>query len=336
VDFGGTVLSSNTGSNDVFVAKYAANCGALQWIRSFGSSGNDFGYGLAVDAGGNLIVTGYFSGSADFGAGLTLSNGPFADVFIAKYAASNGAYLWAHTLYGPSIDAGRAAAVDRDGNIILAGSFQLSVADGTTFAPLFTGVGSADIYMIKFAPNGAYLWWRSFGSDGEDVAYGVAVDSGGNIALAGTFQNTLSLGGTPLVTAGLSDGFVAKFSPMGNHLWSRGLGGTGAEYDYAVAMDGAGNVVMTGAFQNSVTFNGGSLTSAGRSDILVAKYSATGVPLWSRSYGDANDDMGYGVAVDGSGNVFVTGYFQGSTDFGGGSVTSAGSSIDGFLLKLAP
>src|SRR5439155_7586597 len=90
VDFGGTILTSSAGSNDVFVAKYSPNCGPLLWVKSFGSSTDDVGYGLAVDGYGDVIVTGYFSGSANFGGGAVLSNGPFADIFVAKYSGSNG------------------------------------------------------------------------------------------------------------------------------------------------------------------------------------------------------------------------------------------------------
>jgi hypothetical protein len=314
------------------VAKYAANCGGLVWIRSFGSNTEDLGYGIAVDGSGNAIVTGFFAGSANFGAGLVLSNGPFADVFVAKYAA-DGTYLWAHTLYGPSVDIGRAAAVDKDGNVLIAGSFQSIVSDGMAFA--LGSVGSVDAYLIKYSPTGAYLWWRGIGGSGDEVPYGIAVDKGGNIAMVGSFQNTLNLGGNTLTSAGLSDGFIAKFSPMGNPLWSRAVGGAGIDVDYDVAMDGGGNVVLVGSFQNSVNFGTGSLTSAGQSDIAVAKYSATGVPLWSKRFGGTSDDAGLGLAINGSGNVFVTGYFHGTGSFGGGSLTSAGNS-DAFLLNIGP
>jgi hypothetical protein len=325
VDFGGTVLTSSAGSGDVFVAKYAPDCTSLLWVKGFGSSTDDVGYGLAVDGYGDVIVTGYFSGSANFGGGTVLSNGPFADIFIAKYSGSNGAYQWAHTLYGPSIDIGRSAAVDRDGNVVVTGSFQSTVSDGETFQPMMTSAGSVDFFLLKYSSAGAYLWSRAFGGSGDDVAYGVDVDDGDNIAVVGSFQMTMALGGNSLTSAGLSDTFVAKFSPLGNHLWSLRVGGTGIDIDYAVAVDGVGNVVLTGGYQYT----------SGQWDVLVAKYSAAGAPLWSRNYGSTANDLGLGVAVDGGGNVLVTGYFQGAINFGGGPLTSAGMT-DGFLLNLGP
>jgi hypothetical protein len=325
VDFGGTVLTSSASSNDVFVAKYAPNCSPLLWVKSFGSSTDDVGYGLAVDGYGDVIVTGYFSGSANFGGGAVLSNGPYADIFVAKYSGSNGAYQWAHTLYGPSIDIGRSAAVDRDGNVVVSGSFQSTVSDGATFQPMMTSAGSVDFFILKYSSAGTYLWSRAFGGSGDDVAYGVDVDYGGNIAVVGSFQMTMALGGNSLTSAGLSDTFVAKFSPLGNHLWSVRVGGTGIDVDYAVAVDGSGNVVLAGGYQYT----------QGQWDILVAKYSAAGAPLWSRNYGSTANDVGFGVAADRGGNVLVTGYFQGTINFGGGPLTSAGLT-DGFLLNLGP
>ncbi|MEO7157307.1 MAG: SBBP repeat-containing protein [Vicinamibacterales bacterium] len=325
VDFGGSVLTSNTSSVDAFVAKYPSTCGAVLWVRSLGASVDDAAYGLAVDRNGDVVVTGYFRGNVDFGGGVVPSNGSFADVFVAKYAGSNGAYQWARTLYGPSVDIGRGVAVDVNGNVVVTGSFQLTVSDGATYQPLMTSAGSVDFFLIKYSSTGNALWSRSFGGSGDDVAYGVDVDSGGNIAVVGSFHNTMDLGGGPLTSVGLADTFIAKFSPSGSHLWSTRIGGTSDDVDYAVAMDGAGNVVMTGGYQ----------FTAGQWDIIVAKYSAAGAPLWSKTFGSTGNDLGFGIAVDSTGNVFVTGYFQGTIDFGGGPVTSSGLT-DGFLLSLGP
>ena len=91
VDFGGLTLSSANGSNDIFIAKYPANCGGVQWARNLGSSTDDVGYGLAVAGNGDVVMTGYFSGSINFGTGTVLSNGPFADVFVVNKADRDGA-----------------------------------------------------------------------------------------------------------------------------------------------------------------------------------------------------------------------------------------------------
>ena len=116
-------------------------------------------------------------------------------------------------------------------------------------------------------------------------------------------------------------------------MWSRGFGDTGNDVGFSVGLDGAGNVFITGEFEGSVDFGGGLLTSAGGRDIFLAKYDTSGTHLWSQRFGDSRGDQGFGVGVDGTGNVFITGWFQGTVDFGGGPLTSAGS-FDIFLAKF--
>jgi hypothetical protein len=164
------------------------------------------------------------------------------------------------------------------------------------------------------------------------------VDGGGNVLVTGSFQGAVDFGGGPLTSAGSTDIFVAKHSGTdGTHLWARRFGGASFDGASGVAVDGAGNVLVTGSFQGTVNLGGGPLTSAGSTDIFVAKHSGTdGTHLWARRFGGTSSDGGVpDVAVDGAGNVLVTGSFQGTVDFGGGPLTSAGIS-DIFVLRLRP
>src|SRR5207245_1125833 len=107
--------------------------------------------------------------------------------------------------------------------------------------------------------------------------------------------------------------------------WAQRFGSTGSDAGQAVAMDGSGNVLVTGVFQGTVDFGGGPRASAGGMDIFVAKYAgASGAHMWSVSFGGAQDDFGQGIAVDGAGDVVVVGYFQGTVDLGRGALSSAG------------
>src|SRR5512134_278321 len=120
-----------------------------------------------------------------------------------------------------------------------------------------------------------------------------------------------------------------------DHLWSQRFGSTGNDYGLSVAVDGMGNVVVAGRFSGTVDFGGGNLVSAlGSPDIFVAKYNAAGVHQWSRRFGDTLDDYGQSVAVDASANVFVTGYFRLTVNFGGSDLVSAGSDADIFVAKF--
>jgi len=142
------------------------------------------------------------------------------------------------------------------------------------------------------------------------------------VVVAGTFEGTIDLGGGTLTSAGGRDLFVAKFSPTGQYLWSKRFGGTSSEDVRGVAVDGAGDVLLTGQFLGTINFGGPTLTSAGYEDIFLAKLSgASGGHVWSKRLGSSSaPDAGYGVAVDGSGNVAITGFFAGSVDFGGGAI----------------
>jgi len=121
----------------------------------------------------------------------------------------------------------------------------------------------------------------------------------------------------------------------GSSLWSKQFGDLAEQDGLDIAADAAGNVYVTGAFMGTMDLGGGPMTSAGSWDIYVAKYSSTGAHLWSKRFGNVSEQQGRGIAVDAAGNVYVTGYFVGSVDFGGGVMASMGSR-DIFVAKLSP
>lgn len=183
---------------------------------------------------------------------------------------------------------------------------------------------------------GCCLWSMRVG-DEEDwqSGNGVATDAAGNVALTGTFEGSVDFGGGMLASAGGGDVFVAKLGPSGNHLWSKRFGdAASSQAGLGVVVDGASNVVLTGTFEGSIDFGGGSLTSAGGGDVFVAKLGSNGDHIWSKRFGDGWDwQSGHGVATDGAEDVFVTGTFRGAADFGCGTLASAGWG-DIFVAKL--
>jgi hypothetical protein len=108
------------------------------------------------------------------------------------------------------------------------------------------------------------------------------------------------------------------------YAWGKRLGGSGNEWGHAVAVDSAGNISLLGSFEGQVDFGGGVLTSAGSGDIYLVSFTRDGAYRWSKRFGSTSDDWGYGIAVDSNGHVFITGGVQGTVDFGGGPLTSAG------------
>ena len=182
------------------------------------------------------------------------------------------------------------------------------------------------------------IWSKSFGDAGDQFTWDIAVDGSDNIVLAGRFINKIDFGGGALVSLGGNDAFLAKLGPTGGHLWSKRFGDDLAQEAQSVAVDGAGNIYVTGFFAGSIQLGQqpqSNYTSKGGNDIFVAKYDQNGNHVWSKTFGDAVSQVGLGVAVDASGSVFLTGRMSGSVNFGGGALTATGVS-NGFLVKLDP
>lgn len=263
---------------DLFLRKYNGSTGATMWSERYNgpSSGNDAAEALALDADGNVVVTGY---SAESGAGL--------DLYTAKYASGNGARLWFRRYNGTGNgdDSGVGVAVDDSGGVVVAANSE--------------GAGSRDIYTAKYAGSTNDLVWdeRYDGpGGGDDRAAGVAADAAGNVFVVGTVSNN-----------GNADIYVAKLRAAdGDELWSNldNGPGNGDDAGAALAVDATGDVFVVGASDN------------GRNqDLVVTKFAgADGRRLWSDRYNGTGDgdDAATSVAVDGQGNLVVTGTSAGA------------------------
>jgi cysteine-rich repeat protein len=296
--------------------------------KGFGDAQIQQGYSIATDPMGNVFVTGAYTGTIDFGAGALTSAGG-NDIFVAKFDPA-GTLLWAKS-YGATGDQfGYGIATDSAGNAFVTGGF----ANNVSFGPFaLTNAGGDDFYVLKLAPNGTEMFAYNFGGTATQVTYGIAVDAQDNVLVTGAFSANFMFGMTQLVGQGNLDAFVAKMSNTGTPMWAKAFGAALNQQALEVAADPFGNVLLTGAFQTSIDFGGGMITCAGGEDLFIAKLDAMGNHVWSKGYGDATDQRGLGIAADPGGNVLVTGWFQGTTDFGAGNVTSGGTD-DGFVLKL--
>jgi hypothetical protein len=318
VNFGGGDLVS-AGGTDIFVAKYDA-AGVHQWSQRFGSTGSESGSSVAVAAFGAVVVTGQFEGTVDFGGIFNMVSAGGTDIFVAKYDAA-GVRQWSLRFGSTSNDFGNSVAVDALGSVRVTGSFSGTVNfNGGNLV----SAGGSDIFVAKYNTGGSHQWSQRFGSTGGDFGFSVAVDASENVFVTGTFQGTVNFGGGNLVSAGVGDIFVAKYNVGGTHQWSQRFGSASTDFGNSVAVDASGHAFVTGYFNETVDFGGGDRVSAGGADIFVAKYDAGGVHQWSQRFGSASTDFGNSVAVDASGNVFVTGFFNNTVDFGGGNLASAG------------
>jgi hypothetical protein len=229
---------------------------------------------------------------------------------------------------------GRDVAAGPSGMTYLIGDYYGSVTVGDT---VHTSVGLGDILLVKLDADGEPLWSKSFGDISRQDGQTVAVDSDGNVIVAGHFAGTVEFGlagADALTSQGFTDIYLAKFDTDGNHLWSQRYGDSNWQYASDVVVDAAGNIYLVGDFEGSVDFGGDILTAVGsQSDIYLVKFNSAGDHQWSQRFGDALDQFGVAVDVDGLGAVYLTGDFYGTLNFGGDDLTSV-TETDVYLAKF--
>ena len=304
------------------------------WATKAGGTSGDNGYCIAADASGNSYVTGGFEGTATFGSTTLTSNGE-EDIFIAKLDSS-GNWLWAKKAGGKYWDEGLGIAVDASGNIYITGYFDGTTTFGST---TLKSNGGTDIFIAKLDSRGNWLWATKAGGTGDDWGYGIAVDTSGNSYVTGGFDTraTATFDSITLTNKGVCNIFVAKLNSSGNWLWVKNAGVTVANRGLDIAVGASGNSYITGYFADSATFGSTTLTSSGMSDIFIAKLDSSGNWLWVQNAGGTGSDWSHGIAVDASGNSYVTGYFfSTAATFGNITIYGSGtvSNTDIFVAKV--
>lgn len=320
--FGATNIASNGGA-DIFIAKYSAG-GTLLWVRKAGGTLLDTATALVVDGSGNVYVTGSFSGTATFESTNILSSGS-SDVFIAKYNSA-GTLQWVQKGGGSSIDVANSIAIDNSGDLYITGNFYGTSNFGTNI----TSAGSADLFIAKCNASGSFVSAIKGGGTSDDSGSAIAYD-GGWIYVAGYFSGTADFSGN-VTSVGGTDIVLLKYSPILGYVRKATAGGTGNDYANSMAVENSNNLYITGSFQNSAF--SGAINSLGGSDAYVAKYSVFFEYLWAKSGGGSSEDYCNSVAVDATGNAYITGYFQNIAIFGSNNITSAGL-YDAFFAKYS-
>jgi uncharacterized delta-60 repeat protein len=289
----GTSYGSGATDSDYATVKYSPD-GKELWIRRYNgpAADADFAADIAIDGTGNVLVTGTSDGGSD-------SNSDYATV---KYSA-DGMELWVRRYSGPddSSDAAKAIAIDAAGNVVVTGGSSRDIGSTSDYAT------------VKYSPDGEELWVMRYPEPGGsfDWATAIAIDAAGNVIITGQSQLGADTG---------QDYATVKYGPDGKEIWAKRYtgAGDGSDKPTAVAIDAAGNVYVTG---NS---SGGSET---RSDFATVKYSPGGEELWVDRYDGpgSKEDTVCGIAVDASGNLLVAGQSAG-----------IGGNRDYAALKLDP
>lgn len=351
VDFdpgAGVYNLTSAGNFDVYILKLD-NAGNFIWAKSVGGVSSDLGASIALDAFGNIYITGEFTGVADFNPGPSLFNltsgFSYTDIFILKLDAS-GNLVWAKGVGSSSIDHGFSISVDVSGNVYTTGQFVLT-ADFDPNGGVFnlTSVGSFDIFILKLDALGNFVWAKNIGGSASDCANSIAIDALGNIYTTGYFIGAVdfnpNLGLFNITSLGSYDMYILKLDALGNFVWAKNIGGgSSTASSRSIKLDIYGNIYTTGFFGNTVDFDPGAAVSnltALSGDVFISKLDASGNFVWAKSIGGVASDEGSSIDVDPSGNVYTTGYFQGTADFDPGAGVyslSFVSSQDVFVLKL--
>ncbi len=336
-----------TGFWDIFLAKYDAN-GNYKWAFNVGSNSADEGTELAIDAEANVYVTGWFTDSADFdpsGSAAYIYSAGSADIFLAKYDSA-GNYVWAYNMGGSSNDYGYSVTINNLNSIYLTGLFWGTAdLDPSGSTANLNAVGQYDIFIASYDANGNYQWAKGIGDVNSDYPQSIVSDADGNAYITGYFSGTVDFDPGPsianLTTIGFFDVFVAKYDPLGNYRWAFNVGSIFDDRAYGIDIDQAGDLYVTGFFQDIADFDpsGGldELESAGATDVFIAKYDTAGGYIWSAGVGGTATDQGQAVTIDGNGKVLITGIYQVTADFDPGPDTvnlSTAGGFDPFVLKL--
>jgi hypothetical protein len=308
--------------SQAFVVKLDS-AGDFQWGGAFTGADGSYAqvHGLAVDAQGNVLTTGHIQNEIDFDPGpgvqLLASIDPLTDAFVSKLDA-DGNFLWVRRLGGTGYDFGFDVAVDAEGSAYAGGVFSGTVDfdPGVPSYPL-TSVGDYDGYFVKLSAPGDFVSAQQIGGAGQDTVHGIVLNESGSLYATGYFNGTADFdpgaGVFNLTSAGARDVYVLKLNPDSAFSFAARVGGPGDESPVrsrSIALDPAGDIVLTGHFSEVADFDPGSsvhnLTSFGGFDGFVAKYRQQKIPV-------AVNIQPESLNVDSNGTLTV--FIYGASDF---------------------
>ncbi len=370
------VLPAST-SAAVFVSKFDSS-GTYQYSRIVDSAGYDAGQGVACDSSDNMYIAGRYAGTPTIKSqgGFSLGTLPASSVdaaFLCKFN-STGTYQYSRIVDGTGTELGYSVACDSSGNVYLGGYYvtavptvkdQTGAALTAAVAPLVSTLpapSSECAFVSKFNSSGTYQYSRVIDGTGAERIFNITCDSSGNLYVAGYYGagaatvkdqggNSLTAAVAPLVStlpAGTGNiAFVSKFNSSGTYQYSRIVESTGNELAWGVGCDPSGNMYFVGQYTGTTTVKDqGNATLATLPSVLgytgfLVKFDSTGTYQTVRIVDASSDDRGYGVASDSSGNVYFSGYYNGTTpnirNQAGtslGTLPASAASTAAFLVKF--
>lgn len=320
IKFGDTVVKGH-GGMDFFLARLDPQ-GKPRWVRTWGGSLIDRGYGVVADAEGNAYVTGHYqSTDAEF-AGKPVANRGDYDLFVAKYDRE-GNMVWLQTGGGKGYDYGHGIAIDSKGDVVVTGAV---VGDAEFGEQKFPNDPGAHIFCAKYHPDGSLVWARVATGKTGGSGHGVAVDGQDNIYIGGLAYGTGQFGDKPLVTPKGASAVVAKVTAAGDVAWISQQFGEPSCLFHEITCDREGRVWASGMFKGKATLGEETFTTTGEKDpdAMLCHFDKDGKLLWARVGQGPATDYGLGVATDGKGNSYLTGEFSDTFRLGGAELHSRG------------
>lgn len=254
-------------------------------------------------------------------------------------------YSWGHGMGGQTFDVATNITTDSLGNVYVCGYFSDTVDfDPSSSVYELIPVGGSDAFVLKFNNNGEFDWAVGIGGSGNDQARAIDYSEDGTLYITGQFSGTVDfdpgVNNFDLIGAGSNDIFILKLSTQGDFNWAKGIGGANSDIGLSITTN-QDTCYVTGFFRGIVDFdpNAGifNLTNVGDNDVFILKLDGIGNFIWAKNVGSATADQGNGITIGNNNEVYITGFFQLTTDFDPGagvtSLVSAGGQ-DIFILKL--
>lgn len=339
----GTASMTAASSSDQFFGKYNLSDGSYVYAKQYA---NHTIQETFHKSNGNLLVSGYFSGTFDFdtGAGVAeLTSSGSNDYFIAEYD-TDGNFVDAISPDGAANDNSIAQlCVDASDNIILAAN----LAAPLDFDPVgddLLEIGTAnDIGIAKYDDALNYLWSGNIGQyfTGNQYTRDTYTDDAGNVYIVGDFIGAVDFDPSAseyyLFAEGGTDGFFAKYDSNGNFVFAKSIAGTNNVYARAIALDNSNNIFLTGDFNSTADFNpqGGGAELSGANCIFVAKYDSNGQYINAIAMSGSSTFGSKDIDIDNNSNVYIAGNFYQTADFDGsaGTANMTASNHDIFYAK---
>lgn len=330
---------------DAYLVKFNSN-GVRQWGTYYGGSSSDYGWGISADSYGNVYFGGYTYSSnviaSSNGHQTSISTTP--DCFLVKFDAY-GVRQWGTYYGGNNTDICYSCAADASGNVYLAGYYTYSTDNIATSNGHQTSIsGTPETFLVKFNTNGVRQWGTYYGGTSSDYCFSVGCDGNGNVYIGGytySSNNIATPNGHQTSIYSTPEAFVAKFNSSGVRQWGTYYGGSSTDLLYGMFVDQSGNVYFTGYTysSNNIVTSGAYKTSLSTTpDAYAVKLNTDCVRQWGTYYGGSSTDYGYGIAADGSGNVYVGGYTYSTDGIASpdGYQTYLYAYMDGWLAMLSP